>query len=130
MSRSGYDNYGDSWDLIRYRGAVASAIRGKRGQKLLKELLIGLDNMSEKRLIANELESDGEFCVLGVAGKARGIEMSGIDPEDSELVAKTFDIADALAREIVNSNDDGVYFIETPEARWVRMRDWIEFRIN
>jgi len=36
MSRSGYVDNGDieQWDLIRWRGAVASAIRGKRGEEL------------------------------------------------------------------------------------------------
>ena len=31
MSRSGYEDGLEMWDLIRWRGAVASAIRGKRG---------------------------------------------------------------------------------------------------
>lgn len=35
MSRSGYTDDCDGWQLIMYRGAVASAIRGARGQRLL-----------------------------------------------------------------------------------------------
>lgn len=57
MSRSGYsDDYdGDNWDLIRWRGAVTSAIRGKRGQAFLREALAALDAMPEKQLIAGDL---------------------------------------------------------------------------
>ncbi len=29
MSRSGYNDDGTEWDLIRWRGAVASAVRGQ-----------------------------------------------------------------------------------------------------
>lgn len=32
MSRCGYSDDYDQWALIRWRGAVESAIRGKRGQ--------------------------------------------------------------------------------------------------
>jgi hypothetical protein len=45
MSRSGYSDDHSEWDLIRWRGAVASAIRGKRGQAFLRELLVALDAM-------------------------------------------------------------------------------------
>lgn len=37
MSRSGYtDDCDDQWALIRWRGAVNSAIKGKRGQQALR----------------------------------------------------------------------------------------------
>lgn len=57
MSRSGYseDYDGDHWDLIRWRGAVASSIRGKRGQAFLREALAALDAMPEKKLITGDL---------------------------------------------------------------------------
>ena len=126
MSRSNYsDGCDDRWALIRWRGQVASAIRGKRGQQLLRELVAGLDAMPEKRLIADELEVCGQFCALGVVGKARGIDLKSIDPEASDIVAKQFDIAEPLAREIVYVNDEGGWgYDETPEARWVRVRTW------
>lgn len=61
MSRSGYtEDCDDNWQLIRWRGAVASAIRGKRGQAFLRELLAALDAMPEKRLIADALVFDGQ----------------------------------------------------------------------
>lgn len=57
MSRSGYvDDMDDTLALGRWRAQVASATRGKRGQKLLRDLLAALDAMPEKRLVAYELE--------------------------------------------------------------------------
>jgi hypothetical protein len=122
MSRSGYgDDYGE-WSLIRWRGQVASAIRGKRGQKLLVDLYKALDAMEDKRLIANELEtSGGEVCALGALGKARGLDMKEVDVEDSERVASMFDLAGQLAREVVYMNDEW-YCNETPEQRYERMK--------
>lgn len=52
MSRSGYVDDGEQWDMIRWRGAVNSAIRGKRGQAFLRELRDALDAMPEKRLVS------------------------------------------------------------------------------
>lgn len=130
MSRSDYHYDGDSWSLIRWRGAVSSAIRGKRGQTLLKELLQGLDGMDKKELIADALEHEGCHCALGVVGKARGIPLNNLDPENSRQVAETFDIADALAREIVFINDEGTYKTETNAERWVRVRKWVAYQVR
>lgn len=91
MSRSGYDDNIDQWNLIRWRGAVASAIRGKRGQAFLREMLAALDALPERKLIARKLESRGEVCAIGAIGKARGVDMSNIDPEDHDTVAAKFD---------------------------------------
>jgi hypothetical protein len=72
MSRSGYQDYTDQWEVIRWRGAVRSAIRGKRGQAFLREMLAALDALPDKRLIRNELEVNGEYCALGAVGPAAG----------------------------------------------------------
>ena len=128
MSRSGYSDEGESWQMIMYRGAVLSSIRGKRGQEFLKELIVVLDGMKAKRLITDELESHGEFCTLGVIGQSRGLDMSKLEVDEPELIAKAFNIAPALAREIVYENDESQYYAcnsqETPENRWDRMRKW------
>ncbi len=141
MSRSGYVDDIDNWQQIKWRGQVASAIRGKRGQKLLTDLLAALDAMPEKSLIAHELETkDGEVCALGALAKVRGIDMQKLDPEEPEEVATAFGIAPQLAREIVYMNDeyfDGAwndstkrYDDITPEERWKRMRAWVAAQIK
>jgi hypothetical protein len=189
MSRSGYYDDCDDWLAHgRWRARVASATRGKRGQKFLRDLLAALDAMPVKRLITEHLSTDGnetmdtvfgvnfeycpvgvivgadelidpgsenpvtvgEVCAIGALGKARGIDMSKVNPENTEKVGLLFDIADPLVREIVYHNDEcgegrrvpipnvlqsrGDYFgwqliPETPEERWVRMRKWVAAQI-
>ena len=135
MSRSGYcegDDYDyDPWLNIIWRGAVARAMNGKRGQALLRETLAALDAMPEKKLIASELEgAEGSFCTLGALGHARGIDMSAIDPEEADQVAAAFGVAPAMVREIVYYNDEVGPFKESPEARFQRMRRWVESQIR
>ena len=129
MSRSEYSDDIDNWQLIRWRGQVASSVRGARGQLLLKDLLVSLDAMPEKKLIAHELEKDGCHCALGAVGVAKGLPIQEIDPEDLDVVAKTFNISNALAREIVFINDEGGFYDETPEKRWSRVRAWVAANI-
>lgn len=132
MGRCGYSDDGDydNWATICWRGAVASAIRGKRGQAFLKEMLIALDALPEKRLIDNDLERRGQVCALGSVGMARGIDMSQVDPYDRETVAGTFGISDALAAEIMYENDEMSGYKETPEQRFVRVRRWVTAHIR
>jgi hypothetical protein len=126
MSRSGYTCDLDQWDLIRWRGAVASAIRGKRGQAFLREMLDSLDALPQKRLISGELVHEGEVCAIGSVGVRRGVFMDDIDPYDAERIADAFDIADALAKEIEFVNDDDfAWKNEPPENRFRRVRQWV-----
>jgi hypothetical protein len=125
MSRSGYsDDIDNDWQLIRWRGAVASGLRGKRGQAFLREMIAAFDALPEKRLIANNLQApEGSVCSLGAVGKVRGLDMAALDPEDHPNVAHAFNVAHAMACEIMYLNDEGA-FRETPEERFTRMRAW------
>jgi len=138
MSRSGYSDEGTEWDLIRWRGAVESAIRGARGQAFLKDLRDALDAMPEKKLYEWELQTDcGRCCTLGVIGKARGINMIGWDPENHDKLSDTFDIAGALVKEIEFMNDEyprrRTYHPDEDEKlapqRWQLMRQWVDQQI-
>lgn len=124
MSRSGYSYDIDGWQMIMWRGAVNSAIKGKRGQAFLREMLAALDALPLPRLVAHELQEGGEVCALGSVGVKRGMPLDAIDPDDYEAVAKSFGIAVALAREIEYENDEG-HCRETPEERFKRVREWI-----
>ena len=144
-NRSNYNDGGDldNWDLIRWRGAVASAIRGKRGQKLLRELLEALDSMPEKRLAADTLtRADGDHCTLGVVLARRGVDTEplqaqlgehdfefGYDDPDAvetfcDSIAGELGVAPALVREIMFLNDsvDCVY-AQLPTSRHYGPRD-------
>lgn len=146
MSRSGYTDdcwdcdEGSQWRMIRWRGAVKSAIRGKRGQAFLRECLAALDAMPEKRLVPSSFQrADGEVCVLGAVAKHRGrlssvhaISLYDDDPEYgerdvSEDVAAVLDIPRALAAEIMYENDECGR--STPEARWHWVYGWIEGKL-
>ena len=125
MSRSGYSEDCDGWALICWRGAVASAIKGKRGQAFLRELLDALDAMPVKELITGELERDGSYCALGVVGARRGLDLKAIEADDPEDVAKHFKIARALVAEIEFENDEGAWRYDIPpEKHWTRIRRW------
>lgn len=139
MSRSGYHDDFNDWSLICWRGAVVSALRGKRGQAFLKEMLVALKALPFHVLAKNELETSTPMslshwgmhpvetvCALGAVGKARGIDMSNLDPEDSATISHVFGIAEAMAREIVYINDECDYYnISSPEKRYYEMMDWI-----
>lgn len=134
MSRAGYTEDGTEWDLIRWRGAVLSALRGKRGQAFLVELRDVLDAMPEKKLISGALEADGQHCALGTVAQARGIDMSEWSPfeedwdDDSwEQLAGKLGISDAMTREIMFMNDE---YGRSDEARWKSMRGWVEMQIS
>lgn len=137
MSRSGYSDDYDDRVLHLYRGRVASALRGRRGQAFLKDLLAQLDAMPEKRLITGELEEDGQVCTLGVITRARAIDTSKLkfdDMDETDVIdqlVKKLDIAAPMVREIMFENDEGAGYwkSETPEQRFVRMRIWVESHI-
>lgn len=130
MSRSGYSDDLDTLTLGQWRGRVASAIRGKRGQSFLVALREALDAMPVKRLVSGELEQDGEVCAIGSVGRARGLDMGRIDPEDPAQVSGAFNIAEPMAQEIVWINDENGPNDETPEARYERVRRWVERQIK
>lgn len=140
--RSGYDDGCDGWELIRWRGAVTSAIRGRRGQAFLHELRDALDAMDQKELIEGYLEDGGKVCAVGCVARARGMLVEGAE----ELNADTLDVANALVREVMFVNDDdwGIWSefdrvkhkdIPTWQAdirrrRWERVRRWVDRQIR
>lgn len=130
MSRSGYSDDNDPWAHIRWRGQVASATRGKRGQRMFIELRDALDAMPNKRLITGDLEADGEVCTLGALGQARGIDMKDLDICDTEALGETFDVAHQLAAEVMWMNDDAWPYCFSDEDRWTRVRAWVDQQIR
>jgi len=158
MSRSGYDYDGDceSNYYLLYPSIVRRATNGKRGQSFFKALRDALEALPEKRLVPDELQTeDGAVCALGALGRARGVELSKLDPEDVDGVAKTFGVAATLVREVTHANDDEfkhygkriplygpptehmswfnteprLYIPETPEERYERVLGWVRSQI-
>lgn len=136
MSRSGCSEDGDfdQWNYIRWRGQVASAMRGARGQSFLREAIQALEELPEKKLAPGsfaEPEEGGNFCTLGAVGRKRGTDMSHLqrmaeeDDDASADAGAAFNIARAMAAEIMFENDDGGRPGETREQRWERMHRWL-----
>lgn len=133
MSRHGYtDDWDDdnNWAIIKWRGQVASSIRGKRGQKLLRDLRDALDAMPHKRLIAGYLIDGNDVCAIGCIGASKGLPVKEIDPYDYERLAKELDIACPLVQEIEWINDEWGRGRDSPESRWCRVRAWVSAQIR
>lgn len=133
MSRSGYTDEDSDGLLNLYRANVERTIRSKRGQEFLREMAASLDAMPVKELVADVVRDNEHVCAMGSVALARGIDVSDIDPEDADAVARVFKITSMLAREIAYENDErdfrwenGVRKQETPAERWVRMRQWVQ----
>jgi len=154
MSRSGYSDECDDSGFAMYRGQVASAIRGKRGQAFLKELRDSLLALPEKSLTADSMafraspaDPDGAVCAVGSLALRRKIaegktrtdavtelreEWKGCDGEEcGDSVASEFNIAEQLAREVMYENDEACYDDrETGEHRYRRMLAWVNRNIK
>jgi hypothetical protein len=148
MGRSGYvdGDVEETWDWIRWRGSVASAIRGKRGQAFLKELVKTLDAMPEKRLIKDALKDEcGEVCAVGAVMEARKLPFD-VDVNDYDSIASIIEVNAKLIQELECENDQAVRYItlpwtgtyscngshvdDSPEARWAQVRAWAEAQLK
>jgi len=144
MSRHGFIDYADydedsNLAAGRWAGRVASAIRGRRGQKLLRDMVAALDAMPVKELHTYNVAGDC-VCAMGAVAKMRGVDLRAaqeeLEDEDGDhqwataYVGDALGIAEALAREIAYENDKGVWDEETPAQRWQRMRAWAAKRIK
>ncbi len=144
MSRSGYSDDYDTWDWIRWRDAIASAIRGKRGQRLLLELEAALLALPEKNLCAYDFAnpSTGQVCALGavalkrrvdkgasIAGALREIAEKFPEDAEAEVIADEIGVADAMVKEITWVNDEDLEDA-TPERRYQGILEWVRSNIE
>lgn len=131
MTRSGYaesdddvdDAYADEWSR-----KVVAAMHSPDGQAFLREMAAALDALPERWLIECRLiDEEGDCCAIGAVCRARGIDTEGMDDDGVEYIAERLGVPWPLAAEIVNENDG---YRETPEARWQRMRRWVDRHIT
>jgi hypothetical protein len=129
MSRSWYSEDCDNLGL--WRGAVESAIRGKRGQAFLCEMAAALDAMPVRELVTHELACADGVCAMGAVAAYRKLDVSNLDPGEPDDVAETFGVARALVQEIAFENDEDFSPTDRTSAeRWQRMRRWVAARIG
>jgi hypothetical protein len=128
------DYYWEPWMDGQAAGALQSAIRGRRGQQLLRDLIAGLDALPEPELAAGALEDPetGCVCALGAVRLQRGPEAVPLpcDPTDPDLdwreLAGLFDISQTLANEVVTQNEYNTVGNDEQSRRhrWLSVRAW------
>lgn len=137
MSRSGYSCDIENWALIRWRGAVNSAMKGKRGQAFFKEMRDSLLALPEKKLIYGSLSLGGQVCSLGCVMVSRKMA-EGMSREEAlgvvednwsgdflEDIPEELNIANAMAKEIMFENDDDWHMSRTDEDRYNYILGWV-----
>jgi hypothetical protein len=153
-------NYADEEDrpgqFALWDANVRRSLKGKAGQKALRELRDALLALPEKRLIANLLTDDrGDVCAVGAYAKAKGLDISKFDREDeSDDVGVAAGMPRLVAWSVVAQNDihndvvwevaygperryhgaykGGVALIRdmTPEERYERVLAWVRTQLG
>ena len=124
----------EPWMEGQAAGAMQSAIRGRRGQQLLRDLIAGLDALPVPELAAGALEDPetGCVCALGAVRLQRGAEAVPLhfDPTDPDIdwrdLAEPFDISETLANAVVSQNEYGSSRNDEQSRRhrWKCVRSW------
>ena len=124
----------EPWMEGQAAGAMQSAIRGRRGQQLLRDLIAGLDALPVPELAAGALEDPetGCVCALGAVRLQRGAEAVPLhfDPTDPDIdwrdLAEPFDISETLANAVVSQNEYGSSRNDEQSRRhrWRSVRAW------
>ena len=124
----------EPWMEGQAAGAKRSAIRGRRGQQLLRDLIAGLDALPVPELAAGALEDPetGCVCALGAVRLQRGAEAVPLqfDPDDPDIdwrhLAKPFDISETLAHAVISENEYSSKRNDEQSRRhrWRSVRAW------
>ena len=124
----------EPWMEGQAAGAMRSAIRGRRGQRLLRDLIAGLDALPVPELAAGALEDPetGCVCALGAVRLQRGAEAVPLrfDPDDPDInwrhLAEPFDISETLAHAVISENEYSSKHNDeqSRRRRWQSVRAW------
>ena len=124
----------EPWMEGQAAGAMQRAIRGRRGQRLLRDLIDGLDALPVPELAAGALEDPetGCVCAFGAVRLQRGADAVPLsfDPTDPDIdwryLAKPFDISETLANAVVSQNeyDSKSNGEQSRRRRWQSVRAW------
>lgn len=148
-------NYSDEEDrpgqFALWDANVRRSLKGRAGQKALRELHDAMIALPEKRLIANRLtDEDGGVCAVGAYAKAKGLDLERFDPEDeTDEVGVVAGMPRLVAWSVVAQNDlvndvvwevaygplnrweatyrGGIPLVRdmTPEERYERILTWV-----
>ncbi len=131
------------------------SMRGRAGQRELRELEAALLALPEKRLIGDRLTDDeGGVCAIGCYAKHKGLDLSRFDPYESDEVGVAAGMPRLVAWKVVELNDvtlDTVWAVAadplnrpetayqggiphvrdmTPEERYEKVLAWVRSRLR
>jgi hypothetical protein len=129
ISYSDEEEFAGQFDL--WQANCDRSIRGKSGQRELRALERALLAMPDKRLIHGELyDESGGVCAIGCYAKAKGLDISQIDPEDeSDKVGIAAGMPPLVAWKVVEVNDVEIFRRATPEDRYAEMLAWVRSQL-
>jgi hypothetical protein len=124
--------------LALWEHNVDASIKGKRGQKVLRELEAALEALPERRLIYGALATrEGDVCAIGALAKAKGVlpvalisrheyETLGPNEDWTESVdaGKRCGMTGVLAWAVGSLNDVDLGHVD-PEARYWAVLKWV-----
>jgi hypothetical protein len=152
-------NYSDEEDrpgqFALFQANCGRSLRGKAGQRALRELEAALLALPEKRLIRERLWEAGEVCAVGAYAQYKGLDIWTMDPEDdSDEVGVAAGMPRLVAWKVVALNDieldtvwepaygpvqrghgiyqGGIALIRemTPEERFDRVLAWVRSHLR
>jgi hypothetical protein len=149
MSRFHCDDWdGEGVHPLMWEQTCRNAIRGQKGQAVLRELKEALLGLPQQRLIDGAFSREGEVCALGALARHRFAagqkicwgesviaslpqleERLGDDLEEDFItldLGERMGLKRALALAISFENDEGTWASETPEQRYWRILRWVE----
>jgi hypothetical protein len=134
MTRLYYDDDLDPSREGLVAGALRSAVRGKRGQRFIRDLVQALDALPSPELAAGALEDEDTecCCAFGAVRRFRGSDAVPLwfDPMEEDLtpdhLAEPFNVSETLAWAVVQVNEDGMTGndVSTRRHRWNVVKDW------
>jgi hypothetical protein len=129
-----YDDDSDPSQEGLAAGALRSAIRGKRGQRFIRDLVQALDALPLPELAAGALEDEetGCCCAFGAVRRFRGADAVPLwfHPMEEDMnpdnLVEPFNVSKTLAWSVVQANEDGMIGNDksTRRLRWKQVRDW------
>lgn len=141
-----YDEYTEGRANL-WQANVKRALKGKRGQKALRELEAALLALPSKRLIEGNVCDAGEVCALGAMAWHRKVK-AGFDPIESLALVEqeaaqlggdtdlgSIDLGTrmglslVLANEIAYQNDE-IFGAIAPEYRYERLLEWVRAHLE
>jgi hypothetical protein len=134
MSRLYYEDDGDYSLEGLQQGWLRSAIKGKRGQQFLRDLVAALDALPIPELSSGALEDSetGCCCAFGAVRRFRGPDNVQLcfHPEEEDLppsyLAEPFGVSETLAWAVVQANEEMFQGNTEPDRRrrWEVVRSW------